>query len=137
MQNHIVIFDTTLRDGEQSPGASLSIHEKYEIARQLEKLGVDVIEAGFPISLVAHAFSAIDAYIYGFSLQEQSLPFEDEHDVGEVADDLLEQMPTDAYPHLTAMIVEHALQPGYRYADEFTWGLNLILDGFEQHLAAN
>ena len=46
----IRIFDTTLRDGEQSPGASLTIPQKIEIARQLEVLGVDVIEAGFPIS---------------------------------------------------------------------------------------
>ena len=46
----ILIFDTTLRDGEQSPGATMNIDEKLEIARQLERLGVDVIEAGFPIS---------------------------------------------------------------------------------------
>ncbi len=44
------IFDTTLRDGEQSPGASMSVEQKYEIAVQLARLGVDVIEAGFPIS---------------------------------------------------------------------------------------
>ncbi len=50
MATRIFIFDTTLRDGEQSPGASLNVSEKLEIARQLEKLGVDVIEAGFPIS---------------------------------------------------------------------------------------
>jgi 2-isopropylmalate synthase len=46
----IVIFDTTLRDGEQAPGASLSIAEKLEIAKQLANLGVDIIEAGFPVS---------------------------------------------------------------------------------------
>ncbi|ACF45786.1 MAG: 2-isopropylmalate synthase [Prosthecochloris sp.] len=46
----VLIFDTTLRDGEQSPGASLNVQEKIEIARQLEKLNVDVIEAGFPAS---------------------------------------------------------------------------------------
>ena len=46
----IYIFDTTLRDGEQSPGASLSINEKVEIAHQLKALGVDIIEAGFPVS---------------------------------------------------------------------------------------
>jgi len=46
----IIIFDTTLRDGEQSPGASLSVAEKLEIAKQLAALGVDVIEAGFPVS---------------------------------------------------------------------------------------
>jgi 2-isopropylmalate synthase len=50
MATRIFIFDTTLRDGEQSPGASLNVEEKIEIARQLERLGVDVIEAGFPIS---------------------------------------------------------------------------------------
>jgi 2-isopropylmalate synthase len=46
----IIIFDSTLRDAEQSPGASLNVNEKLEIAHQLTKLGVDVIEAGFPIS---------------------------------------------------------------------------------------
>jgi len=48
--DRVVIFDTTLRDGEQAAGASLNMGEKLEIARQLERLGVDVIEAGFPIS---------------------------------------------------------------------------------------
>src|SRR5579884_1179225 len=48
--DRVIIFDTTLRDGEQSPGASLSSDEKLEIAHQLARLGVDVIEAGFPIS---------------------------------------------------------------------------------------
>ncbi|HTC93112.1 MAG TPA: 2-isopropylmalate synthase [Terriglobales bacterium] len=49
-RERIVIFDTTLRDGEQSPGCSMNLEEKLVIARQLEALGVDVIEAGFPIS---------------------------------------------------------------------------------------
>ncbi len=46
----IKIFDTTLRDGEQSPGCSMNLQEKIEVARQLEKLGVDTIEAGFAIA---------------------------------------------------------------------------------------
>jgi 2-isopropylmalate synthase len=50
MGEKIVIFDTTLRDGEQSPGAAMNVAEKVRIAQQLEKLGVDAIEAGFPIS---------------------------------------------------------------------------------------
>src|SRR5512137_1737559 len=63
------IFDTTLRDGEQSPGATLNIDEKLEIAHQLARLGVDVIEAGFPIASlgdfeavrrVAHAVGQLD-----------------------------------------------------------------------------
>src|ERR1700721_1081943 len=48
--NRVLIFDTTLRDGEQSPGISLNTQEKLEIAQQLARLGVDVIEAGFPIT---------------------------------------------------------------------------------------
>ena len=50
MAEKLIIFDTTLRDGEQTPGASLNIREKLEIARQLEKLNVDVIEGGFPFA---------------------------------------------------------------------------------------
>ena len=50
MGGKIIIFDTTLRDGEQSPGAAMNVAEKVRIAQQLEKLGVDAIEAGFPIS---------------------------------------------------------------------------------------
>ena len=51
-QDKLIIFDTTLRDGEQAPGASLTVTEKLEVARQLAVLGVDVIEAGFPITSV-------------------------------------------------------------------------------------
>lgn len=50
MQNRLIIFDTTLRDGEQAPGCSMTIDQKLRMARQLERLGVDVIEAGFPIA---------------------------------------------------------------------------------------
>jgi len=57
MKDRVYIFDTTLRDGEQSPGASMTIEQKYEIAVQLERLGVDVIEAGFPVSS-PHQFKA-------------------------------------------------------------------------------
>ena len=48
MKDHLIIFDTTLRDGEQSPGASMTREEKVRIAKQLERMKVDVIEAGFP-----------------------------------------------------------------------------------------
>ena len=49
-QNRVIIFDTTLRDGEQSPGASMNLEEKLRIAEVLEEMGVDIIEAGFPIA---------------------------------------------------------------------------------------
>jgi len=60
MADKVLIFDTTLRDGEQSPGATLNLHEKLEIARQLEALGVDIIEAGFPIASDGD-FEAVEA----------------------------------------------------------------------------
>ena len=49
-KNRIIIFDTTMRDGEQSPGASMSLEEKIQIARVFDELGIDIIEAGFPIA---------------------------------------------------------------------------------------
>ena len=49
-QNRVLIFDTTLRDGEQSPGATMTHEEKLEIAALLDEMGVDIIEAGFPIA---------------------------------------------------------------------------------------
>jgi 2-isopropylmalate synthase len=58
--NRVLIFDTTLRDGEQSPGISLNTQEKLEIAQQLARLGVDVIEAGFPITSPGD-FEAVEA----------------------------------------------------------------------------
>ncbi|MBM3213671.1 2-isopropylmalate synthase [Candidatus Poribacteria bacterium] len=65
--NRVHIFDTTLRDGEQSPGAALSIDEKFEIAKLLARLNVDIIEAGFPISSPAdfEAVSRIAAEVHG------------------------------------------------------------------------
>ena len=50
MSKHLIIFDTTMRDGEQSPGASMNLDEKVRIAKVLEKMRVDVIEAGFPVA---------------------------------------------------------------------------------------
>jgi AcrR family transcriptional regulator len=87
---------------------------------------------GFSVPMAAHAFSVLDAYIYGFGLQEMSLPFEGEEQAHDVAGDLLESFPVDEYPSLYELIVDHALQPGYDYAAEFEWGLALILDALEQ-----
>src|SRR4051794_23113684 len=65
--NRVRIFDTTLRDGEQSPGASMNLAEKLEVARALAGLGVDIIEAGFPIASVGdfEAVRAIAAEVTG------------------------------------------------------------------------
>ena len=66
-KNQIIIFDTTLRDGEQSPGASMSLEEKVQIAKAFQDLGVDVMEAGFPAASDGdvEAVSAISKILTG------------------------------------------------------------------------
>jgi AcrR family transcriptional regulator len=88
--------------------------------------------AGFSVAMTAHAFSALDSYIYGFALQEATLPLGDtEEETVEVAQMMMAQVSADEYPHLTEFSVEHILQPGYDFGDEFGFGLDLILDGLE------
>jgi AcrR family transcriptional regulator len=88
---------------------------------------------GFSIAMTAHAFSLLDSYIYGFALQEATLPMGDtEDETAEVAKMMMAQVSPDEYPHLTELTVEHILQPGYDYGDEFHFGIDLILDGLER-----
>lgn len=91
---------------------------------------------GFPVALAAHAYSAIDSYLYGFVLQETSLPF----DTGEQAAELAQAMLGDhaaQFPHLAELTVEHVRQEGYEFASEFAWGLDLLLDALARRLAAS
>ena len=88
--------------------------------------------AGFSVELTAHAYSALDSYIYGFALQERSLPFDTPDETAELAQAIMTQFPTDGYPHLAELTTQHVLRPGYDYGDEFEFGLDLILDGLER-----
>jgi AcrR family transcriptional regulator len=88
--------------------------------------------AGFSIALVAHAYSVLDSYIYGFALQERNLPFDTPEETSQLAEAILAQFPADQYPHLAELTIEHVLQPGYDYAEEYEYGLELILDGLER-----
>jgi AcrR family transcriptional regulator len=90
--------------------------------------------AGFSIQMTAHAYSLLDSYVYGFALQEASLPFDTPETVPDVAQAILAQFSTEKYPHLAELATEHILQPGYDYGDEFEFGLDLILDGLERLL---
>ena len=91
--------------------------------------------AGFSIQLAAHAFAALDSYIYGFALQERSLAFGTPEDTSDLAKAFLLQFPTKNYPHLAELTIEHVMQPGYDYGHEYEFGLNLILDGLEKDLS--
>ncbi|MEA2704381.1 MAG: hypothetical protein QOD63_2326 [Actinomycetota bacterium] len=89
-------------------------------------------EAGFSIPLTAHAYSALDSYIYGFAMQERNLPFDSPEQTSELAQAIMANFPVDAYPHLAELAIEHVLQPGYDYANEFEFGLDLLLDGLQR-----
>ena len=89
-------------------------------------------QAGFTIEMAAHAFSVIDSYVYGFAQQQQNLTYGTTEEATVVAEDILSRLPAESYPHLAEMIVEYALKPGYDYAEEFNFGLELILDGLER-----
>jgi AcrR family transcriptional regulator len=91
--------------------------------------------AGFSIPLTAHAYALLDSYIYGFALQEASLPFGTADETAEVTQEIAGQMPAGEYPHLTEFAVEHALQPGYHFGGEFEIGLDLILDALDRAAA--
>jgi AcrR family transcriptional regulator len=93
-------------------------------------------QAGFPIALAAHAYAALDSYIYGFALQEASLPFETEEQTADMAQDFVAQFSPDEYPHLAEFTFKHVLQPGYDYGCEYEYGLDLILDGLDRALSA-
>jgi AcrR family transcriptional regulator len=88
--------------------------------------------AGFSIALAAHAFSALDSYIYGFAMQEKALPFDNAEQTAEMAQQFLAHFPAAEYPYLAELTTQHVLQPGYDYGDEYAFGLDLILDGLER-----
>jgi AcrR family transcriptional regulator len=88
--------------------------------------------AGFSVELAAHAYSLLDAYIYGFALQEASLPFHTPEETAEVAETIMAEFPADQYPHLAEIAREHVLRPGYDYGNEYAFGLDLILDGLDR-----
>jgi len=88
--------------------------------------------AGFSVGLTAHAYSLLDSYIYGFALQEASLPFGTPEETAQVAHEIAGQMPAGEYPHLAELAAVHVLQPGYQYGSEFEIGLDLILDALER-----
>ena len=87
---------------------------------------------GFSIPATAHAYSMLDSYIYGFALQEINLPFKNSEDAVDVVAIMMAQVAPDEYPYLTEIAVNHVLQPGYAYADEFEIGLDLILEVLEK-----
>lgn len=91
-------------------------------------------EAGFSWPMVSHTMVLLDAHLYGFMVQELSLPALESEDLGELATQMLDDASV-ALPYLAAFTQEHVLRPGYRFGDEFEIGLDLLLDAIEDLLA--
>lgn len=110
-----------LMESRRAPGPATLRHHDTVIAL--------LRHAGFTHAAIAHAMAFLDAYVYGFALQEASLPFDGPDDVRELAEAILAQMPADEYPNFVEFAREHVLQPGYDFANEFDVGLDMVLDG--------
>ena len=113
-----------LMESRKNPGAANLRHHDAVIG--------SLRAAGFDMAATATAYSLLDSYIYGFALTKMSLPFEDTTDIVEMAESMLEPFPLGEYQNLADFLTEHAMQPGYDYADEFEYGLDVILDGLER-----
>lgn len=113
-----------LLESRQSPGMATVRHHDAVIGC--------LRHAGFSLPLTAHAYALIDSYVYGFILQELNLPLETPEQTSALAGSIMSQFPAGAFPHLVAFTVGHVLKPGYAYAHEFGWGLELLLDGLDR-----
>ena len=115
---------TSMMQSRTKPGPATLRHHDWVIGT--------FRRAGFSWELTAHAFSLVDAYLYGFALQEQTMPFDTPEQVPEIAEAMMAQISSEAYPHLTGFTVEHVLKPGYDYGKEFGYGFDVVLDALER-----
>ncbi len=122
-----------LMDSRNTSGPSTEAIQTATLVHHNAMLG-SLRNGGFSVAMSAHAFSVIDSYIYGFVIQEANLPFESSDELEEVTDDLQLETMADDLPHLAELVSEHILQPDYSYADEFDFGLDLILDALQRQL---
>lgn len=110
-----------LMDSRSSPGMATLRHHDAMIGC--------CRAAGFTVAGTAHAISLIDNYVYGFVLQEVSLPFGPDDDIGQKVDEIVPAEMLAAFPDLAEFTADHVMRPGYRYGDEFDFGIELVLDG--------
>lgn len=93
--------------------------------------------AGFSVPMAAHAYALLDSYIYGFALQEATLPVSGPQSPPEVAGSIARAFSPDELPYLYEMATEHVMQPGYDFGAEFAVGLDLVLNSLVTLLAAS
>ena len=118
-----------LMESRKTPGPATLRHHNATIGT--------LRAGGFSVEMTAHSYALLDSYIYGFALQEASLPFEGADTAADVAEPMMQQFPADAYPHLVELTTEYVLQPGYNFGNEFEFGLGVILDALASSLPDN
>ncbi|MCO1654913.1 TetR/AcrR family transcriptional regulator C-terminal domain-containing protein [Pseudonocardia humida] len=100
--------------------------------RNLDSVIGSLRRAGFSVELAAHAFSLLDSYVYGYAVQEASLPFDTPAELTELTASIMDGFSAAAYPHLAEMGAELIMKPGYDHGEQFGYGLELVLDGLER-----
>jgi len=121
-------WSIALLESRTSPGTATLRHHDATIGA--------LRAGGFTIAQTAHAYAVLDAFVYGFAVQESSLPFEGPDGAAEVAGPIMALMEAGEYPHLVEFAVQHAMLPGYDFGAEFEFGLALVLDGLARMLDA-
>lgn len=84
---------------------------------------------GFSMADISHIVATLDAYVFGFVLQERSLPGAAPEEIDVMAQGLLDSHALDEYPHVRTFTLEHVLKRGFSFGAQFEWGLDLVLDG--------
>lgn len=92
-----------------------------------------LMKAGFSVAGAGRAFSLLDSYIYGFSIQQANLAAGSDGPAEQMAEEILKSIPEKTYPNLYRMVI-HSIQSGYDAEDDFTFGLEIILEGLEKIL---
>lgn len=110
-----------LLESRRSPGPETLRHHDAMVA---------CLRSGLSLTMTGHAYATLDAFVYGFAIQEAALP-EPGDEMTEVAADLVTDELAEHFPSLHEFAVGRAMQPGYDFGDEFEYGLDLILDALE------
>jgi len=90
--------------------------------------------AGFSIELCAHAYAVLDSYLYGFALEEASLPSQEDGALQAIGASIVERLSSSKLEYLAELTTKHVLQPGCSFGASFEFGLDLLLDGIERAL---
>lgn len=102
-----------------------------ELLRHHEAMLATLDRGGLPLPLMAHAYAILDSFVFGFALEEATLPAQGGEGMAEVAQEISAAFDPETYPQLLRLTVDHVMKPGYAFGSSFDVGLGIILDGLE------